>query len=323
MRIVMSNSPLARACVIASVLVCVKAAPAANSRQNRTAPAPQTRTSSYAEAGPTDPSSASPTTQAKSSAATSSNTAVPSAQLSNPAKSASTDSAAASRSAGTSSLASVERGASLSKELWASRVVAPELPGDAQDSLALRRLIRQVRSVKFSGTSEEPASAAPAGPAREAASSPMQPTVEAQQPASAVGTSVASASSPAGPSLSGKAKKTLDTLQQNPDQVHDALDVAELLFLSGRATDAAPFYAKALDQISRTDSSYDADRAWILFQLGNSLRETDITKAQDAYMKLVSEYPSSPWTELAKAHGRLLTWYQKSRPEVTPTSPQL
>ena len=71
------------------------------------------------------------------------------------------------------------------------------------------------------------------------------------------------------------------------------------------------------------DPSYDADRAWILFQLGNCLRETDSAKAQEAYMKLVSEYPDSPWTELAKAHGRLLTWYQKSRPGQVATSPQL
>jgi TolA-binding protein len=112
-------------------------------------------------------------------------------------------------------------------------------------------------------------------------------------------------------------------LQQNPGQVREPLEMAELLFLSGRPTEAAPFYARALDQLNHTDPSYDADRAWVLFQWGNCLRETDTAKAQETYMKLVSEYPDSPWTELAKAHGRLLTWYEKSRPGQPAASPQL
>jgi uncharacterized protein with HEPN domain len=40
-----------------------------------------------------------------------------------------------------------------------------------------------------------------------------------------------------------------------------------------------------------------------------------MARAKDMYMKLVSEYPASPWTELAKAHGRLITWYQTAKPQ--------
>ena len=40
-------------------------------------------------------------------------------------------------------------------------------------------------------------------------------------------------------------------------------------------------------------------------------------------MKLIAEYPDSPVDGMAKARGRLLTWYQKSRPDQLATSPQL
>lgn len=108
---------------------------------------------------------------------------------------------------------------------------------------------------------------------------------------------------------------TIDNLQENPSRVRDPLEVAELLFLSGRAADAACFYEEALRRIPAGDAGTAADRAWILFQLGNSRRETDVAKAQDTYAKLIAEYPDSPWTEMARASDRLLTWYQTTKPE--------
>jgi tetratricopeptide (TPR) repeat protein len=117
------------------------------------------------------------------------------------------------------------------------------------------------------------------------------------------------------PTLASKTQKGLDDLRKNAGRVRDPLEVAELLFLSGRPTEAAPFYEEALRRTSAGDAASAADRAWILFQLGNSLREADAAKAQDAYMKLIAEYPESPWTEMARASGRLLTWYQSTRPD--------
>ncbi|MEN6332942.1 MAG: tetratricopeptide repeat protein, partial [Phycisphaerales bacterium] len=188
------------------------------------------------------------------------------------------------------------------------------------DSLALKRLIRQVRAVKFANKETGPVFTAPGE------SQPLDASSESEAGPASAAKPAATASVAADPSASvpSKTQKTLEMLQQNPGQVRDPLDMAELLFLSGRPAEAAPFYAKALDQINKVDPSYDADRAWILFQLGNCLRETDSARAQDAYMKLVSEYPNSPWTELAKAHGRLLPWYQKSRSgQVAAAAPKL
>lgn len=293
--------------MILSLLVFAEASPAANARRPRVAvkanaPAP-------AEAGPTDPCAVGPTTSSAAPAGESPS-AVPLATLLGRARNQTTDSTDPARG---------EQNTPLSKQLWSTRITIPETGVDTTDGLALQRLIHQVRSVKFAGKNTGPAFTAPAEPGPVAASSEFQfDAVQGNQTAAP-----STASNEASATASNKTRKTLDMLQQNPDQVRDPLEMAELLFLSGRPAEAAPFYARALDRISRGDASYDSDRAWVLFQLGNCLRETDLAKAQEAYMKLVSEYPESPWTELAKAHGRLLTWYQKSQIEPTATTPRM
>jgi hypothetical protein len=218
-------------------------------------------------------------------------------------------------------VADPEHGTPLALGLWSSRVSAPDPGDDAETSLALKRLIRQLHSVTFNDKNQ----AQPSAPPVETAPSvqPPVPTVasaentEPARPESAV-----AAAPEAAPTLSAKAQKTLENLRQNPSRVRDPLGVAELLFLSGRAADAAPFYAEALRRTGAGAASGD-DRAWILFQLGNCLRETDAPKAQEAYMKLIAEFPNSPWTEMARAGGRLLTWYQSARPDrlLTPRKP--
>ena len=323
MRTTASSSLMARGCMILSLLVCVKALPAANAARPRTA-APD-RTSAYAEAGLNDPCAVSPMVRVETTGAEPSGTAVPLAKLLSRAQSQ----AKASGTAGAASQigtprAGVGQNGSLSEELWSSRVAALQTGQDAENSLALRRLIRQVRSVKFAGTDAGPTFTPPAEPAPALQASETLPVqADAAQPTVATARTTAPAASEPATSLPAKARKTLEMLQQNPGRMREPLEMAELLFLSGRPTEAAPFYAKALDRISRIDPSYDADRAWVLFQLGNCLRETDTARAQETYMKLVSEYPDSPWTELAKAHGRLLTWYHKGQSGQSATLPQL
>lgn len=217
----------------------------------------------------------------------------------------------------------VRLNSSLSESLWSGRVALPQISQDIDTSAALQRLIRQVRSVKFEDKTPHPTFTPPAESEPATASSQGLPVgIETQSPAAAPTVATAAGSAPS-KALSPGAQKTLDALRQNPTQVRDPLEMAELLFLSGQAREAAPFYAKALERLRAGESNYDADRAWVLFQLGNCLRESDTAKAQEVYMKLVSEYPASPWTELAKAHGRLLTWYHKDRPDQLATAPRL
>ncbi len=189
-------------------------------------------------------------------------------------------------------------------ELWSDRISAPDPNEDAQTRLALKRLIRQVRSVKFDAKSAAPAPTFPSESGA-AVTAKMEPV--AQSPETPAESGSRAPHPPSGP-------KPLQVLLQDPNRVNDVFEMAELLYLSGRPREAAPFYQKALDRLGPDDPTTDADRAWVLFQLGNCLRESDMTKAQDAYARLVAKYPDSPWTEMAKAHARLLSWYQTTQP---------
>ncbi|MCX5645701.1 MAG: tetratricopeptide repeat protein [Phycisphaerae bacterium] len=211
------------------------------------------------------------------------------------------------------SLADAERGNPLALKLWSSRVSVPEVSDDTETSLALQRLIRRVRTltVDHKGPTEPSASANP----QLTAEPPTPVATGTETPKPVPAEAVAATAPETTPTLSPKTLKTLEDLRKDPNRIRDPLETAELLFLSGRPTDAVPFYEEALRRTRAGDAASDGDRAWALFQLGNCFRETDIAKAQDAYMRLIAEYPDSPWTEMARAGGRFLTWYQSARPD--------
>ncbi|MBM4027877.1 MAG: tetratricopeptide repeat protein [Planctomycetes bacterium] len=201
---------------------------------------------------------------------------------------------------------------SLALNLWSSRITAPDLVEDNETSMALQRLIRQVQSITAGNRS--PAQPLPAAVQEQPAAKPPTPRAAPEPTEPAPTGPAAAAGTEAAPAFSPRAQKTLETLRQDPGRVHDPLDMAELLFLSGRSTEAVPFYEEALRRTRADDALAQGSRAWILFQLGNCLRETDAAKAQDAYGKLIAEHPNSPWTEMAKTGEQLLTWYQSARP---------
>jgi len=214
------------------------------------------------------------------------------------------------------SSADARRGGSSGKELWSSRIAAPDASAEAESSLALKRLIRQVHSLTTG--EKKPAqlpelAAQPAPKAQPPAPAPISTDAPSIEPTETP--TVAAAPAETTPKLSLVTQKTLDALRKEPSRVQDPLEVAELLFLSGRPADATPFYEEALRHTRAGDAACASDRAWILFQLGNCLRETDMVKAQEAYVRLIAEYPDSPWTEMARAGGRYLTWYQSTRPD--------
>lgn len=201
----------------------------------------------------------------------------------------------------------------LTQQLWFSRITAPDPDEEIEARLALKRAIQQIRSVKFTNENPAPTFSRVAEPQPASESSPIEP-VKQTESAPVQSPTVVSPEAQAQPLPSTGTEAVLKNLLQDPSQARDPLKIAELLFLSGRTADAAPFYQKALDHTRPADRLTDRDRAWILFQLGNCLRETDMAQAQDAYTKLIAEYPDSPWTELAKAYGQLASWYRTAQP---------
>ncbi len=107
----------------------------------------------------------------------------------------------------------------------------------------------------------------------------------------------------------------LKDLSQQPGELHNPFELGEVLFLSGHLREAAAFYQEALRRIDAKDIRMVETRAWILFQIGNCLRNSDMPAAAKIYGQLIAEYPNSPWTELAQAQVKLIEWLQKDEPE--------
>jgi len=106
----------------------------------------------------------------------------------------------------------------------------------------------------------------------------------------------------------------LKSLLQQPDKLVNSFELGEILFLSGDQKTAVIFYQEALRRTDPNDVSLAQDRAWILFQIGNCLRNDDMPTASEMYGQLITEYPNSPWTDFAKAQGKLIDWYKIDEP---------
>jgi tetratricopeptide (TPR) repeat protein len=187
----------------------------------------------------------------------------------------------------------------------------PEKEKDNRSKDELKRLIQQVRSIEFKiQKSPEPAIAVEPAPTTEPNKTSLNNNVEVQKGDKR---KTAEAKLPYEP-IADPTLQILKNLSQHPDKVNNPFQLAEILFLDGRLKEAAMFYQEALNRIGKNGSSQDEDRAWILFQIGNCLRNDDPPTAMKAYRQLITEHPSAPWTEIAKTLEKLIDWYQKDKP---------
>ena len=114
--------------------------------------------------------------------------------------------------------------------------------------------------------------------------------------------------------VTNKTLQKIRNLSKNPGNLNNPFELGETLFLSGYLKEAEIFYREALKRKSPDDPGSARDRAWILFQIGNCLRNEDRPEAIKFYGQLITEYPKSPWKELAQARRALLDWYLKDEP---------
>jgi hypothetical protein len=213
-------------------------------------------------------------------------------------------------------------GDSLRMKLWQSRILPPDPNEDAAAKATLQSLIQRLRDIG----SDKPAAKPPVSATTPAAVAATPKTAKAgtAHPPVETGESNAKEPQPAAPvttDLPADVAEKLSRLTKDPNQVANPLEMADLLFLNNCMAEAAVFYDRALTLTSLNDPPTADDRAWILFQLGTSLRQTNLARARDIYLKLISEFPNCPWTELAKANGRLLMWYQSDKPQQLISAP--
>lgn len=196
-------------------------------------------------------------------------------------------------------------------ELMRADISFPQSKNNNRSSEQLKQIIEQIRSVEFKPQKQVPEPVvvpekAPVIEPNETVSDiPAQKEEPKQKPKPTI---------PYEP-ITEETLQMLRALAQSPEKLDNPLELAEVVFFSGNLKEASLFYRKALKRKDPNDIGSSGDRAWILFQIGNCLRNDDLPAAAKAYQQLLTEYPNSPWTELAKARSDLITWYLKNEPD--------
>lgn len=171
-------------------------------------------------------------------------------------------------------------------------------PQRSDAKIQVRQFIKQLQALKL----PKPKQIAPDG------IQPIQPVT--QQPASAPTKPDKTQTSKA--RAADETPRLLAVLMDNPQNILDPLSIADALSHHGNMKDAAKFYQLALKRMA--DETDHPGRPWALFQAANCIRRDDPLEAYKLYQQLISEYPNSNWTAVARARQEVIAWYQQNKP---------
>ena len=208
------------------------------------------------------------------------------------------------------------------RELWKARMKPADSSQSTQSKDDLKALMQQISAIKFKEI--EPATEPQPEPdvqeLPEEFIGPvvvMEPIIQdepnevvAQTPAETVQTEKKQSQS----QISEQTLKIFRELLQQPEQLKNPYELAEVLFRSNCPKEAAICYQIAFDRLVGDNEDPHDDKAWILFQLGNCLEDDDPRAALTKYRTLVTEYPDCPWVDVAKAKSRIIDWQLKDNP---------
>ncbi|MCP4613750.1 MAG: tetratricopeptide repeat protein [Planctomycetes bacterium] len=198
------------------------------------------------------------------------------------------------------------------RQLWLAKLNMAEDEKDETTKNELQRMIEQIRSVNFEFQKEAFETVivpdvvpivVPIDDPNEAAAEDAREQYKKEEE-----------SNLSNGLVTNQTLQTIRDLSQDPSNLHNPFELGETLFLSGYLKEAAKFYQEALKRKTPDDAGAARDRAWILFQIGNCLRNNDQPEAIKMYGQLITEYPDSPWKELAEARRTLLSWFLKDEP---------
>ena len=199
-------------------------------------------------------------------------------------------------------------------ELLQAYITVAQSKNNTKSTEQLKQIIEQIRSVEFKPQKQtpEPVVVPEKAPVIEPNETvPDEPNIPAQKEKPKQETKSRLPYKP----ITDHTLQMLRTLAQEPEKLENPLELAETLFASGNEKEASLFYSEALKRKDPNDIGSASERAWILFQIGNCLRNSDLPAAVKTYQQLLTEYPNSPWTEPAKARSDLITWYLKDEPD--------
>ena len=195
-------------------------------------------------------------------------------------------------------------------ELLRAEISIVKGQNDTKSMDQLKRIIEQIRSVEFGPEKQAP---------QPVVIPEKAPGIEPDETVSETPVQKEKAKQEAKPKLpyepiTDETMQMLINLAQDPEKLDNPLELGEIVFVSGNVKEASTFYSEALKRKDPNDVSVSWDRAWILFQIGNCLRNEDPPAAAKIYQQLLTEYPNSPWADLAKARSNLIAWYLKNEP---------
>ena len=199
----------------------------------------------------------------------------------------------------------------LSRELWQARISTSKDKKSSLSKNELQQIIRQIKSIEFKPKEQTPKPLIVVEPIRQTEPNEISSdteTLQKPQPNKIK-------RKPPDDWVTDQTLQIVKTLSQHPEQLHDPFELAEILFNSNHLKEAAKCYQQALDSITVGQTGRFTDKEWILFQIGNCLRNTDPPAAMQMYRRLITEYPDSPWVNLAKAKSKLIDWYLKDKPD--------
>lgn len=205
--------------------------------------------------------------------------------------------------------------ADAAQQLWKARINAPKQNQESETKNELRRLIERLRSIIIMPQQKSPlplpvAEEVPADEPNDNNDTPEPlPQLTKEQ------TELQQTSSLPYKSISPQTLQMLDNLAKDPNRIRNPFELAEVLFQSGFLKEAIPFYQQALIRCTPDPNDHSQNRAWILFQLGNCLQTENPQAAIEMYKQLITEFPDSMWTAMAKAREQLITWYQQDQPK--------
>jgi len=207
----------------------------------------------------------------------------------------------------------------LGRQLWRAGICVYEGEKDSKSKNKLKRLIEQVRSIEFKPPkkSEPFITIEPVPTTVEPNETPAEVEMKAKTQKQTI------ESKPPYKPVTDRTLQMLSNITQDPNQLDNPFELGEVMYFSGRLKEAAVFYQEALNRTDPDKAGSDRNRPWILFQIGNCLRNDDLTTAQKIYRQLIAEYPGSPLVDLAKARENLIDWYLKDKPRTLIAEPQL
>jgi len=198
----------------------------------------------------------------------------------------------------------------ISRQLWQARISASKDRKSNQSKNELRQIIRQLNSIEFKPQDQIPEPLIVVEPIQKTEPNEISSDTEISQEQEP---NKIERKLPDG-QITDQTLQTFKSLSPHPDQLHNPFELAEILFNSHCLREAAKCYQESLNRMTTNETDQLANKAWVLFQIGNCLRNIDPPTAIQMYRQLIAEYPNLPWADLAKAKTKLIDWYLKDKP---------